>query len=233
MRKIVVIPARIKSTRLPNKLLLPYKDKPIIQHVIENAVGSKADYVFLASSDDEILSLPHQKKYGANFFTIRTKESNNGTQRMVRAMREVGLRDDDIVINLQGDLPLLKSEYIDELFDLLLEKDDSIVTLARQTVDIANPSVVKVVLDSANHAMYFSRSVIPYGAETCLEHIGIYGFKKRFFDTYHNIMHIQLGSEDLEQLAWMHHGHKILVSVVTYSGFSIDTQADYDRLLTI
>ncbi len=230
MRKIVVIPARLASTRLPNKLMLPYKGMPIVKHVLENAVGSGADYVFLASSDDELLNVA-KGTYGANCFPIKTVECNNGTQRVVKAMRDFGLREDDIVINLQADNPQLGSDLIDELFDILRQKEDcDIATFARKTVHFAEPSVVKVVLDEKNRAMYFSRSPIPYGAEVCLEHVGIYGFKRRFFDEYDNIMNMGFGRENLEQLAWMHHGLKIVVSVVNYEGISIDTKDDYDLL---
>jgi 3-deoxy-manno-octulosonate cytidylyltransferase (CMP-KDO synthetase) len=230
MRKIVVIPARLASTRLPNKLMLPYKGIPIVRHVLENAVGSRADYIFLASSDDELLNIA-KGSYGANCFAMKTEECNNGTQRVVKAMRTFGLKADDLVINLQADNPQLTSDYINELFDILQQNQSGdIATFARETTHSAEPNVVKVVLDENNMAMYFSRSQIPYGSKVCLEHIGIYGFRKRFFDEYDKIMNMGFGLENLEQLAWMYNGLKVIVSVVNYGGISVDTRDDYDLL---
>ena len=230
MRKIVVIPARLASTRLPNKLMLPYKGMPIVRHVLENAVGSKADYIFLASSDDDLLNIA-KGSYGANCFAMKTEECNNGTQRVVRAMRAFGLKDDDLVINLQADNPQLSSYHIDALFNILQEnKSGDIATFARKTTHTAEPSIVKVVLDEKDTAMYFSRSQIPYGADVCLEHIGIYGFRKHFFDEYDKINDTRFGLENLEQLAWLYNGLKIIVSVIDYNGISIDTRDDYDLL---
>lgn len=229
MRKIIVIPARMESTRLPSKLMLPYKGKPIIKHTIENALSSVADYVFLASDNDELLKCANG--YGASCFPLKTGHCNNGTERVVQGMKFFGLRDDDIVINLQGDCPLLGPEYLDEMFDALKDSPSDVVTLAHKTTDFGNPSIVKIVLDMNNEAMYFSRLPIPFGADVCLEHIGVYGFKKRFFDQYDSIMQIDFAKENLEQLSWLHHGLRIRVNVVNYGGFSIDTQDDYQRLL--
>ena len=228
MRKIIVIPARLASTRLPNKLMLPYKGKEIIRHVLENALSAKANYVFLASDDDDILDCANG--YSASCFPIKTGDCKNGTQRVAEALRFFGLKDGDLIVNMQGDSPQLTGEYVDELFDILATKQEPIATFAKKSTRFHNPNAVKVVLNGSNNAMYFSRSHVPYGADVCLEHIGIYGFKKSFFDAYDKIMNVTFGQENLEQLAWLHHRFDIHVSVVNYEGISVDTKDDYDAL---
>jgi 3-deoxy-manno-octulosonate cytidylyltransferase (CMP-KDO synthetase) len=226
MRKIIAIPARLASSRLPNKLLLPYKGKPILRHVIENAIGSNADYVLVLSEDDELLDLA--KHTTANCFPVKTKSFANGTEKLAHGLKHFGLKPGDKIINLQGDLPLLKYNYIDSLFEDI--SDDCLATFGISVRDGQVPSRVKIVTGLDGTALYFSRSPIPYGADAFLEHVGIYGFPASFFDSYATLKPAAFGKEDLEQLSWLANGFKIKVRQIDYTGISIDTQDDYERL---
>lgn len=227
MRRIIAIPARMASSRLPNKLLLPFNGKPILRHVIENAAAAKSDLVVVCSSDDVLLE--QAKGLSAHCFPVKTPECNNGTERVFNAMSQVGLRSGDKVVNLQGDAPLLRPELIESLFDII--NDVTIATLATWTPANDIASKVKVVLDENSNALYFSRSAIPYGAEEVLEHIGIYGFSEAFIKNYAELKDVTYGREDLEQLKWMYNGYKIRVRTVNYAGISIDTEKDYKDLI--
>jgi 3-deoxy-manno-octulosonate cytidylyltransferase (CMP-KDO synthetase) len=242
MRKIIAIPARLASSRLPNKLLLPYKGKPILRHVIENALGSLADLIIVMSEDQECLDIT--RNLSANCYALKTDTFNNGTEKVISNLHQLNFSPSDLVINLQADIPLFDYKLIDKLFAAFIEDMDyceglrPIVTMARKVQSktengsyTSNKNRVKVVTDRHNNALYFSRSHIPYNSPEYLEHIGVYGFSYNFIHNYQRkLPSNNYPSENLEQLNWMHDGFKVYVKEVSYNGISIDTKCDYDEL---
>jgi len=164
VRKVVIIPARFHSTRLPQKMLLPIKGKPLIYYSWKNACNSKkADEVIVATDHKDIFTVC--KGLGAN--VIMTKVTHNtGTDRVGEAAKILKLRKDDVVVNVQGDEPVLPSKIIDELFKASeKESDIPMITVATRLKDegeVKNSNIVKVVLNKHGKALYFSRSIIPF-----------------------------------------------------------------------
>ncbi len=229
MKKLVVIPARFGSTRLPGKPLRHILDKPLIQWVYEKAVSSSADKVIIATDDarieDTCLS------FGATV-VMTSPDLRSGTDRVHEAL--TGL-EGDFIVNLQGDEPFIEPPMIDALFTLLEKERLDMATLCTpiSTDEYENPNMVKVVLDKAGFALYFSRSPIPFlrGKKVPLYgHIGIYGFSRSFLARF-----VAMGkgvleeAESLEQLRVLEHGHRIRVIPVDYHGFGIDTEEDLQK----
>ncbi len=237
MRKVIIIPARYASTRFPGKPLAILWGKPIIQHVYERALESGIKDVYVATDDERIFS--KIKEFGGNVI-LTSKDHTCGTERVAEACNILGLDEEDLIINLQGDQPLFPPEYFFLLIKpLLFSSQIQISTLAtpiNNIKDLENPNKVKVVTDKEGKALYFSRSPIPYfrppGNEPLyLKHIGIYAYQKSFLDKFVKLSPGQLElSEKLEQLRALEYGYKIAVTIVPKDILEVDTPEDLEYI---
>jgi 3-deoxy-manno-octulosonate cytidylyltransferase (CMP-KDO synthetase) len=183
---VVVIPARYASVRLPGKPLRPIAGEPMIQHVHRLAVQSKADEVWIATDDERIEAAA--RGFGANV-CMTSADHHSGTERLAEVCELQSWPDDLVVVNLQGDEPLLPPVLIDECAALLEDDSVGMGTLAspmETEEDLRNPNVAKIVTDQHDNALYFSRAPIPYSRDehtdklvmqTALRHHGIYAYR--------------------------------------------------------
>jgi len=222
--RVIGIPARLRSTRLPEKMLREIWGKPVIRWTVENALKVEDAKVIVATDDERI------KDAVEDICEVRLTPSDlpSGTDRLAYALRD--LDDGDFVINLQGDEPFVDPDILKRLFILMESESADIYTLAREEDRNEDPNRVKVVLDSRNFALYFSRLPIPYRSEKVLIHIGIYGYRKKKLLEFSRLPRPRIEElEGLEQLRALYHGWKIRVEVVDYKGISIDTEQDLER----
>jgi 3-deoxy-manno-octulosonate cytidylyltransferase (CMP-KDO synthetase) len=233
VKKLIVIPARYESTRLPGKPLLEVAGKPLIRLVYERASESRLqDGVIVATDDERILNAV--RAFGGD--AVMTGAScKSGTDRVFEA---IGQREADIIINLQGDEPFMRPDMADLLFSVMEKEDLDMATLCSPIADdreYHDPNTVKVVLDRHGFALYFSRSPIPHLRNTdakalLYKHIGIYGFRRDFLERFVRMPRSRLEEiESLEQLRVLENGFKIRVLTTHYDGFGIDTPADLER----
>lgn len=244
MSYTVVIPARYGSSRLPGKPLLDIAGKPMVQRVWEQAVQSQAQQVVIATDDDRIFEAA--TGFGAQV-CMTSAEHPSGTDRLQQVARELSLDAEHIVVNVQGDEPLIPPAVIDQVAaNLQRAPQAGIATLCEEIntlEDLTNPNVVKVVSDSNGMAMYFSRATIPWPREEFMveekamptagqwfRHIGIYAYRTEFlhhFVTWSPAPQELL--EHLEQLRALHHGVGIHVACAVQAvPGGVDTQQDLD-----
>ncbi|SFC96463.1 3-deoxy-manno-octulosonate cytidylyltransferase [Pseudoalteromonas denitrificans] len=250
MAFVVVIPARFASSRLPGKPLADICGKPMIQHVYEKACQSGASKVVIATDHQAVFDAA--TSFGA--CTVMTKESHeSGTERLAEVVDLLALTPETIVVNVQGDEPLLAHENVDQVAALLLNSDAPMATLSVKidSVDEAfNPNAVKVVSDNHNNALYFSRATIPYDRERFLvnditevknseigdfyqRHVGIYAYRAGFIQEYIELEPSPLEKiEALEQLRVLFHGKQIKVQVAKITPEAgVDTPEDLARVV--
>ena len=229
MKSVVVIPARIGSTRFPGKVLAKLGGKPIIQWVWERAVRSKADSVLVATDDETVLETV--RSFGGNGVMTR-KDHPTGSDRIWEAAK--GL-DAELIINLQGDEPLTPPEVVNDLIDAMEESGAEmgtvVVPVTRDEVK-DNLNQPKVILSADGFALYFSRSMIPYlregGRETQVyRHWGIYAYRKPALERFVSLPQGELEQcEKLEQLRALENGMRIKVIKTTFRAIGIDTPED-------
>jgi 3-deoxy-manno-octulosonate cytidylyltransferase (CMP-KDO synthetase) len=230
----VLIPARRNSTRLANKMLLNIAGIPLIIHTARNAMKSDAKSIIVATDDNEIYNIC--KSHNINVI-MTSNEHTTGTDRIAEAIKIIGLKQNDIVVNVQGDEPLISHKLINKLAKFLYEKQVSVATVAhiiKNEEDITNPNIVKVVLDKNNCALYFSRSIIPYDRDSGLKfdylrHFGMYVYTVEFLKNYKDLEHTNLENiEKLEQLRILYHGIKLATLISNDEIASgVDTLEDY------
>jgi len=239
----VIIPARLQSSRLPRKVLLDIHGKSMLQHVFEQAKKSLAKDVFIATDDKEVHQVANA--FGAKAFMTAPNHAS-GTDRIAEVVKQGNFKDDDILINVQGDEPLIPPEFINLVAETLstYPKAD-VATLAESIQDkkhYLDPNVVKVVVDKTYNALYFSRASIPWyrngipkTLNYCFKHIGIYAYRASFIKDYFELMVSPLEQiELLEQLRVLWHGYKIQVAVTELSGgIGVDTEEDLERVRSI
>lgn len=241
MRAVVVIPARLASTRLPRKLLLAESGRPLIHHVYERAAAaSRAADVVIATDSEEIRDAA--RAFGAAA-VMTSPDHTSGTDRVAEAIRGLDGPQPDLVVNVQGDEPELDPGLIDRLIEVMAACQDPMGTLAeplQDPGDLERPHVVKVVCDLAGRALYFSRAPIPHardvadaGALRPLRHVGIYAYRPAFLQEFCRLAPTALEqAERLEQLRALARGHRIRVEVIPPTGArGIDTREDYDAFL--
>ncbi|MDD1651064.1 MAG: 3-deoxy-manno-octulosonate cytidylyltransferase, partial [Methylococcaceae bacterium] len=241
----IVIPARHGSSRLPGKPLLNIAGKPMIVHVCERALEAGKE-VYVATDDERISAAVA----GLPVTAVMTREDHgSGTERIAEVADQLGWPDDTLVVNLQGDEPLMQPELIRQLAETLAtEASAEIATLAapiEDPADVFDPHAVKVVLDRHGHALYFSRAPIPWHRESFaqtdraaaadfpwLRHIGIYAYTAGFLRRYVNWPASRLESvEALEQLRILWQGERIRVLTVASAPHAgVDTEADLRRV---
>ncbi len=232
MKALGVIPARLGSTRLSEKILRLIGDKPMIQHVWERAKQAKKLEDVIVATDDARIQQCVEGFGGKAFMTRR--DHPNGTSRIAEVM---GRFKQDPVINIQGDQPLVDPKALDEMVSIFEKaKDVKVLTLAVRMTDKANfenPDVVKVVCDVEGNALYFSRAGIPFfhgkqdGAFSFLKHLGVYGYQRDFLLKFVAWKPgILEDTEKLEQLRILERGCSIRVIETVYDFISVDTEED-------
>jgi 3-deoxy-manno-octulosonate cytidylyltransferase (CMP-KDO synthetase) len=241
---LLVIPARRRSTRLPNKMLLRETGKTVLQHTYEAASQARIPGSIVIATDDEEIAAEAQN-FGAQV-AMTSPDCPSGTDRVAEVVR--GIPEAEIVVNLQGDEPEIDRAAIDRLATLLIENPTaSMATLAtpiRSREALEDPACVKVVFDNSRKAMYFSRSPIPHPREwnddlltttpaTFYQHIGIYAYRRNLLLRFASLPMGQTEQiEKLEQLRILEQGETILVSEVAQPTRGIDTPADYAAFVT-
>ncbi|NYT66013.1 3-deoxy-manno-octulosonate cytidylyltransferase [Alcaligenaceae bacterium] len=246
MSFIAIIPARASSTRLPDKPLLDIGGKPMVIRTAEQAARSNAIQVVIATDDIRI----HDVVREHGFTSLLTRADHpTGTDRLSEAAAQLGLAPDAIVVNVQGDEPLINPEHINAVAALLLAHPQaSIATCACPLTDaqaLFNPNVVKVVCNQQQHALYFSRAPIPWardalaqgervlaGGLPALHHIGLYAYRASFLAQFPKLPSGPLEHfESLEQLRALENGHQIAVQTMTSPpAAGVDTTEDLIRV---
>lgn len=234
MKALIVIPARLESTRLSRKALADIAGKTMIERVFEQAKKSGVGEVVVATCGSEIADII-EKAGGKTIIT--DPQLPSGTDRVWAAYVAMGKPSVDIIIGLQGDLPLLDSSLLHEIIKPFSNPAVDVATLGTPIKDlenIENPNDVKIVMDEPRNnmarAIYFSRAAVPYGASVFYHHIGIYAYRPRALEAYVNNPPCHLEkTERLEQLRFLQHGFHIEVVLVDSSPISVDTAADLER----
>jgi 3-deoxy-manno-octulosonate cytidylyltransferase (CMP-KDO synthetase) len=245
MSYTVLIPARLASSRLPNKPLADIAGLPMVVRVAQRAALSHAAQVVVAADDASIVTAC--EAHGVRALLTRADHAT-GSDRLAEACQLLGLARDDIVVNVQGDEPLIDPALIDACAHLLARQSECVMSTAahpiEQQADFANPNVVKVVLDAQQRALYFSRAPIPWwrdgpapatpatGDAQPLRHIGLYGYRAGFLAQFPQLSASPLETvESLEQLRVIWHGHRIAVHVTPHApGAGVDTPEDLARV---
>jgi len=241
----VVIPARYDSTRLPGKPLVDIAGKPMIQHVYERAQESGAENIIIATDDQRVAEAA--TGFAAEV-CITSSEHSSGTERLSEVVTKLGLNNDEIVVNLQGDEPLMPPALIHQVAQNLADhRQASVATLAEKihtAAELFDPHAVKVISDQNGYAIYFSRAPIPWDRDTFtvtteelpeqalhFRHIGLYAYRAEFINKYVSWPACELERmESLEQLRVLWHGHKIHVAEADESAIAgVDTEADLIR----
>lgn len=234
MKNIVaVIPSRYQSSRFPGKPLAIIAGKPMIQRVYEQVKKAQSVSRVIVATDDERIYNAVDEFHGE---VVMTGTCRCGTDRVFEAIKNYPC---DVVINVQGDEPLIKPEMIDELISAFEGNNVAVATLCKEinsSIDINNPNIVKVIRDKDNNAVYFSRYAIPYIRDKqqdvkYFKHIGIYGYRKDFLKTYIGLSPMPLEkAESLEQLRILEHGYKIQVIETCYDSIGVDNPEDITRI---
>lgn len=223
---LIIIPARLASTRLPNKPLADILGKPMIQRVYEQAVASNLGDVVIACDGEEIANVA--KKIGAKF-VITDPNLPSGTDRIYAAWQSLG-KDFEVIVNLQGDLPNIDPNVIRSAAEAALNRDCDFATVASKITnpdEITNPNIVKIARAESGRALYFSRSAIPHGKGDYFHHIGIYAYKKSALEKFVKLAPSVLEKrESLEQLRALENDMKIIVEIVEAHPLSVDTPED-------
>jgi len=244
MSAIVVIPARYDSTRFPGKPVVPLRGKPLIQHVYENATGSVLAGDVLVATDSETIYETVFAFGGRAVMTSRDHAS--GTDRVAEVARSL---DCDIIVNVQGDEPLIQPRMIDDVIALLSGGTVDIGTLAKRITDpaeVIDPNVVKVAFGEEGRALYFSRAPIPYDRDAwkdlqqsglrgslsmVFKHVGIYGYRRDVLLRLTGMKPTKLEqTEKLEQLRALEYGFTIKVRETSFETFGVDTPQDMERV---
>jgi len=251
-----MIPARLGSTRFPEKVLASRTGKPLIQHVYENALRAKRPQSVIIATDHERVRAACTG-FGAR--VVMTDEAHpNGTSRLAQAARVLGLQGDDIVVNVQGDEPEMEPEVIDACVDALVAMSSLDMGVGMATIgspwneadDPGNQAIVKVVASNGvpglpgvygvRRALYFSRSRIPYPRNSIgasehahlLRHVGLYAYRNRFLQRYVTLEPTPLEQiESLEQLRVLEHGYPIALVIAESRGTGIDTPEQYEAFV--
>lgn len=236
---MIIIPARLASTRFPQKVLADIGGLPMVVRTAKAV--EHLDKVVVAADDEIIISTC--KKHGIEAMLTSTTHKS-GTDRINECANILNLKDDEIIINVQADEPFIESEVVESLINKLKKlqntKEPFIMGSCYNSINAESakdPNLVKVVLDSDNNAIYFSRSLIPYnrsGRANYFGHIGIYGFSKKSLKEFCNLADAPIEDiEGLEQLRAIHHQKKITMIKVASTGFGIDTKEDLQRAIEI
>ncbi|MEW6096482.1 MAG: 3-deoxy-manno-octulosonate cytidylyltransferase [bacterium] len=237
MKVVGIIPARFESTRFPGKPLAKILDKPMIQWVYERAKKSKTIQTLIVATDS-IQVYNQVKDFGAEV-VLTSKEHQSGTSRVAEVSAQL---DVEIVVNIQGDEPLISPDAIDEVVKPLITDPTIYMATLKQKItdenELSNPNVVKVVTDKDDFALYFSRSLIPFVTPPytsyIYKHIGLYVYRKDFLLKLVQLPPTKLEQvEKLEQLRVLENGYKIKVIKTGHSSIGVDTEEDLEKVSKI
>ena len=233
MKAIAVIPARYNSSRFPGKPLAEILGKPMIQWVYEGvSKAEKIESVYVATDDTRIFDCV--ERFDGN--AIMTGDCHCGTDRVYQASKGI---DCDVIINVQGDEPMIVAQEIDDLVSLFENDNVQMATLRKRitdTTEIDNPNIVKIVVDLFDNALYFSRSRIPFAGRARQEvyyyrHIGIYGYRKDFLKQFVELEESPNERiEKLEQMRALDNGFKIKTMETQYEGIGVDIKEDIGKV---
>ena len=244
MNVLGVIPARYASSRFPGKPLIDLDGKTMLQRVYEQCMLSKSLTKILIATDDQRI-YDHAKSINANV-CMTSDMHPSGTDRCAEAAMLSDF-DADVIVNIQGDEPLIQPEQIDLLVDCFKDPKTDIASLVKKIehVDaLHNPNTPKVVMNDQGFAMYFSREAIPHirsveknewlQHHTYYQHIGIYAYKKSILQSITKLPISSLEkAEALEQLRWLQHGHQIKLAITPFESIAIDNPSDVERVLNM
>lgn len=242
----IIIPSRYNSTRLPGKPLLDINGKSLLQHVYECAAKSTASEVIVATDDERIKDVANG--FGARVCMTRT-DHLSGTDRLAEVVDQLDIGDDEIIVNLQGDEPLMPANLLDQVAKSLESSSSAAISTLCEPIEslknVFDPNIVKVVVDHSGHALYFSRAAVPWvrgsydhnsrnegeAIENCFRHVGIYAYRAIFLKKYPHLSICQIEQQEaLEQLRAMYHGYRIKVDIAKGSaGIGVDTVADLEK----
>lgn len=233
MKFLGVIPARYASTRLEGKPLKDICGHSMIEWVYRRCKNTKLDDVIVATDDERIFR--EVERFGGKVIMTSTEHSN-GTSRIAEVCQKI--TDYDVIINIQGDEPLIEADMIDMIVDAFQQEELCMCTLKHKLdswEDIENPNQVKVVTDKNDYALYFSRSILPYPRKENIDlyykHIGIYGYTRNFVLEYAAMASTPLeNSESLEQLRVLENGYRIKVLETSHQSVGVDTQEDLEKV---
>ena len=235
MKAIALIPARLASTRLPRKMLREISGKPLIGIVYEAVRSSPllAD-VIVATDSEEIMAVCQKNGWNAQMTSAKHR---SGTERA----HEISCRESaDVYINVQGDEPLVRSEQIVSLLNVMTDPQVEVGTLmtAAAAIDVPNPNAVKVVTDLHGRALYFSRATIPHDRDRTepryFKHLGLYAYRKSALDRFVTLPESSLErAERLEQLRFLENGISIYVAKTPHDSIGVDTEEDLQRVIEI
>lgn len=235
---LAVIPARLASTRLPRKVLRQIAGKPMLQWIVEAALASPLlDRVVVATDSDEVMALAAQHGWEA---MLTSPELQSGSDRVHAVAQQISA---EIVVNIQGDEPMLRPAHIDALLAPFARPgiDAQVTTLWTPCTpeEITDPNAVKVVLAEDGRTLYFSRATIPYDRERTggivyRKHLGLYAYRREALDRFAALPpHPLETTERLEQLRLLAHGIPIYVEETPHTTIGVDTEADLERVAAI
>jgi 3-deoxy-manno-octulosonate cytidylyltransferase (CMP-KDO synthetase) len=229
---VAVIPARYDSSRLPGKILADIGGRPMVEHVYRRAAEARGVDAVVVATDDERIAAAVESFGGV--VRLTHPGHRTGTDRVAETARDLRC---EIVVNVQGDLPLIEPEMIAEVIAPLTADTDLQMSTLRQAIsdpaEGGNPNVVKVVVDRCGNALYFSRSKIPYPRDEgpCFKHIGLYGFRREFLISFAALPQTPLErTESLEQLRALEHGFRIRAVETRFESVEVDTPEDLERV---
>lgn len=234
MKFLGVIPSRYASTRLEGKPLKDICGHTMIEWVYKRTKLSNLDEVVVATDDERIYK--EVERFGGKAI-LTSKEHENGTSRIAEVCTKY--EDYDVIVNVQGDEPLIEPEMINSIINSFKEDDTISMSTLKYKIDtmeeIENPNYVKVITDKKGYALYFSRSVIPYPRKLDIQnyykHVGIYGYKRDFVVEYAKMEPTPLeSSESLEQLRALENGYRIKVMETPYKIIGVDTQEELEKV---
>jgi len=235
---IVIIPSRLSSTRLKEKALLDLNGKSLIERVYLRAIKSNAKEVFIATDSKKIED--HAKDFSSNVI-LTSKDHKSGTDRVHECATKLNIRDDLVIVNVQGDEPFIDPETINKTADIIFNNKNASVgsacTLFKDN-DFYDPNNVKVSLSNSNRALYFSRNVIPNNFTNTkvkyFQHVGIYSYNYKTLSAFVSLPRSENEvSENLEQLRFLDNGHDIYLDEIEELSIGIDTETDYKKALKI
>jgi 3-deoxy-manno-octulosonate cytidylyltransferase (CMP-KDO synthetase) len=237
---VVVLPARYASTRLPGKALADIAGKTMIEHVVDRANESNAKRVIVATDDERIKTALVSARCEV---CLTRPDHESGSDRLAEVVEKMNFDDKEIIVNVQGDEPLIPGKLINQVASALRNSGQAVMSTAAKAIsnddDLNNPNVVKVVFAQNGRALYFSRSAIPFARDQRVarawHHIGIYAYRSGFLKRYEQLNSSVIEqTESLEQLRVLDNGDDIMVETVDYdTGVGVDTPEDLDRIRSL
>jgi len=230
---VIIIPARLASTRFPGKILANIHGLPMVIATAKRV--QNLDDVAIAADTEEVVKLASDYGFKA---ILTSQDHQSGTDRINEAASKLNLSENEIIVNVQADEPFIEEAVVKSVIERA-KRTDAMITSACKKIDllhVKDPNLVKVILDTNKNAIYFSRSVIPYDREGGFEgyfgHIGLYAFRKKALETFCTLPYAPLEHiEKLEQLRAIYHGYTIAMVEVESQSFGIDTKEDLERAL--